>query len=177
MDEWIRTPRLILRRARESDAPFFLALLNSPGWLRYIGDRNVRTEVAAAAYIRDRVIPGYDQPGHGSYLVVPKDLPSPVGFVGVFRRDGLPAPDFGFAFLADGQGRGFAYEASQYLLATPGILSLPELLAISLPENGRSIRLLGRLGFVLEGEAEIEPGKPMLRFRWAGMAQPEGKPC
>ncbi len=39
----ITTPRLHLRRFAESDAPFTLTLLNDPDWLRFIGDKGVRT--------------------------------------------------------------------------------------------------------------------------------------
>ena len=41
------TPRLRLRHVIEDDAPFILALLNDPGWLRFIGDRGVDQLVAA----------------------------------------------------------------------------------------------------------------------------------
>jgi len=46
----IRTPRLVLRLLRETDAEFILQLLNEPGWLRYIGDRNIRSPADARRY-------------------------------------------------------------------------------------------------------------------------------
>jgi hypothetical protein len=39
------TDRLRLRHLALGDAPFIVALLNDPDWLRYIGDRGVRTIV------------------------------------------------------------------------------------------------------------------------------------
>ncbi|WP_419157804.1 GNAT family N-acetyltransferase [Rossellomorea sp. BNER] len=39
----IETDRLILRRLSINDAPFILKLLNDPSWLRFIGDKGVRT--------------------------------------------------------------------------------------------------------------------------------------
>ena len=162
----LRTPRLWIRRVTPWDAPFFLALLNSPGWLRFIGDRNVHTLEEAADYIRNRILPGYTRPGYGSFLVGPLGSNDPVGFVGVFERESLSSPDFGFAFLPAWQGAGYAYEASQALLQLPEIQALPALLAIALPDNVRSIRLLRKLGFVEDGTAES--GKDtytLLRFR------------
>jgi RimJ/RimL family protein N-acetyltransferase len=38
-----QTERLLLRRFSEDDAPFILTLLNEPSFLRYIGDKKVRT--------------------------------------------------------------------------------------------------------------------------------------
>ena len=146
------TDRLHLRQATVQDAPFFLSLLNSPGWLKYIGDRNVHTTDEAEAYIENRILPVYETPGHGSYVVQLHHKVEPLGFVGVFRRDTLPAPDFGFAFLPEGQGKGYALEASRAILSTPEVAALPELLAITLPHNTRSRRLLEKLGFADTGD-------------------------
>ncbi|MGB3802298.1 MAG: GNAT family N-acetyltransferase [Lewinella sp.] len=164
--EVILTLRLSLRQAELTDAAFFLELLNSPGWLKYIGDRGVYTEGDAVAYIRQRVIPTFEIPGLGSYLAVPAESDVPVGFVGVFRRPNLPAPDFGFAFLPAGQGMGYAQEASRALLARPEVQALPELLAITLPENLNSIRLLEQLGFLQDGKATSENGEEFLRYNY-----------
>ena len=48
----IETPRLFLRRLHEGDAAFIFALVNDPDWLRNIGDKGVRTDDDARAYIR-----------------------------------------------------------------------------------------------------------------------------
>ena len=47
----IETERLILRRLTAGDSEFMLALLNDPLWLRFIGDRGVRTLDDARDYI------------------------------------------------------------------------------------------------------------------------------
>jgi len=39
----IETKRLSLRRFTPADAAFALELVNDPAWLRFIGDRGVRT--------------------------------------------------------------------------------------------------------------------------------------
>ncbi|WP_116126707.1 GNAT family N-acetyltransferase [Lewinella sp. IMCC34183] len=139
--------RLRLRRAVVTDAPFFLTLFNSPGWLRYIGDRGVYTEAQAGEYIVSRIVPSYATPGHGSYVAVLTKTRGAIGFVGVFQREGLAAPDFGFAFLPEAQGQGYALEAARTVLARPAVAALRELLAIVRPDNVRSRRLLEKLGF------------------------------
>jgi hypothetical protein len=44
------TARLVLRPLTEADAAFILALLNDPAFLRFIGDRGVRTPEDARGY-------------------------------------------------------------------------------------------------------------------------------
>lgn len=39
----LETDRLILRWLTPDDAAFILELLNEPAWIRYIGDKGVRT--------------------------------------------------------------------------------------------------------------------------------------
>jgi len=37
------TERLYIRPVSTDDAPFILALMNGPKWIKYIGDRNIKT--------------------------------------------------------------------------------------------------------------------------------------
>jgi ribosomal-protein-alanine N-acetyltransferase len=48
-----KTRRLVLRPFTLADAPFIVVLLNSEGWLRFIGDRGVRTLDDARTYLQD----------------------------------------------------------------------------------------------------------------------------
>jgi len=43
MSDSFETERLMIRKFQSGDAAFVYSLLNSPGWLQFIGDRNVRT--------------------------------------------------------------------------------------------------------------------------------------
>ena len=47
----IMTDRLILNELQANDHAFIFELVNSPGWLEFIGDRNIRTPEDAIAYI------------------------------------------------------------------------------------------------------------------------------
>ena len=47
----LETARLRLRRLELDDAPFILELLNDPGWIRFIGDRKLRTLEQARDYL------------------------------------------------------------------------------------------------------------------------------
>ena len=86
----LESPRLRLRHVGEEDAPFILALLNDPGWLRYIGDRGVRTLADARRYIDEGPRKMYVDHGFGLYLVERRSDDVPLGLCGLIRRDTLP---------------------------------------------------------------------------------------
>jgi ribosomal-protein-alanine N-acetyltransferase len=147
------TQRLALRRLDLDDAPFILALLNDPGWIRYIGDRGVRTVEAAAAYLDTRMLAQYEKFGFGLWMVEGKHAGEPMGICGLVKRDNLPVPDLGFAFMPGYRGQGFAYECALAVRDhATGPLGIARLLAITSPANAASSRLLARLGFVAEGQ-------------------------
>jgi RimJ/RimL family protein N-acetyltransferase len=49
----LETERLIIRPISIQDAPFILQLLQSEGWLKYIGDRNVNHLDESRQYMAD----------------------------------------------------------------------------------------------------------------------------
>jgi len=149
----LHTERLTLRCLEEGDAPFILELLNDPAWLRFIGDRGVRTVEAARGYLEDRIISMYRKFGFGLWMVELKSGGKPAGICGLVKRDTLPEVDLGFAFMPEYRGLGYAYE-SGFAVRNHAIttLGLARLLAITSPVNADSVRLLERLGFTHERE-------------------------
>ena len=142
--------RLTYRRATVDDAAFMLELLTSPGWLKYIGDRSVYNLQDARQYIREKVLPDYQAPNRGTILAIRKSDGVILGNVGVYNRPGLDNMDFGFAFLPQYHGQGYAYEAGLAGLKWAEAQGHQELLAITLPENKPSLKLLEKLGFQRE---------------------------
>jgi len=65
----LETERLILREIVAEDAEFILDLLNQPSFIKYIGDRNVRTVEEAKDFIETRYRASYRQHGFGLYTV------------------------------------------------------------------------------------------------------------
>ena len=59
----METERLILRRFTLDDAAFAFELVNDPAWLRYIGDRNVRSLEYARAYLKNGTLAMYEAVG------------------------------------------------------------------------------------------------------------------
>jgi RimJ/RimL family protein N-acetyltransferase len=155
------TERTILRQVTIDDAEFVLDLLNQPSFIKFIGDRNVRTIDEARDYIESRFMEGYQKFGFGMWAVELKETHTPIGICGFVKRDSLPDADIGFAFLPQYERKGYAFEsASAALEYGTTALSLTRLLAITSKDNESSGRLLGKLNFkferliVLPGSAE-----------------------
>ncbi len=150
------TERLVLSELVPEDAPFILELVNEPDWLRFIGDRGVRNLDDARAYIQKGPMDMYARLGFGLYKVALKADGTPLGMCGLLKRDSLPDVDIGFAVLARFRGRGYAREAAEATLAYAGDnCGLKRTLAITAPDNERSIGLLQKLGFTYEKTLQL----------------------
>ncbi len=153
-----QTERLILRPMTEKDADFILELLNDPSFIRYIGDRNVRTLEGAKAYITNGPVASYAQNGFGLYLVELKESGDSMGMCGLIRRNTLQDVDIGYAFLPKFWSRGYAYEAAREMKRyAREELGLKRLVAVVDPENPPSIHLLGKLGMKFEKMVRLSP--------------------
>ena len=124
-----------------------LALLNSPAWLQYIGDRGVKTVEDAANYIQSRIRPSYEQNGFGFYLVVLKEGSMPVGICGLVKRPGLAHVDIGFAFLPQYERQGYGFESAAAIMKhAKEVLKLGIIAAITTKDNVPSINLVKKIG-------------------------------
>jgi RimJ/RimL family protein N-acetyltransferase len=178
MNQPTPTERLLLRPVTLEDGPFILELLTSKSWLDNIGNRSVYTLDDARKYISDQLLPAYGTPGCGPMLCVLKSDGTIIGNTGVYSRPGLDTPDFGFAFLEEYHGKGYASEASVANLAYALAHGHSELLAITLPTNQPSLSLLEKLGFAREPGLIRLPGDPkdlvLLRWSYGREAVPQG---
>lgn len=151
------TERLRLRELTLDDAPFILALLNDPDWLRHIGDRKVRTIADAEGFITDRLMAHYRERGFGFWLVISKQDGAPAGLCGLVKRDELDDVDVGYAFLPAYRGRGLAFEAAAAsLVYARDWLGLKRVVAFTSQDNVVSARLLERLGLRFEGLKQVK---------------------
>lgn len=147
----IATDRLSINLISQSDSDFIFMLVNSPKWLEYIGDRNVKSGADAKRYVEN--IMGADNLCY--WVVKLKENDQPIGIVTWLKRPHLELPDIGFAFLPEFEGFGYAYEAVSKILSLVCSEGC-ELLAISIPSNTRSIRLLEKLRFQFYRETEVD---------------------
>jgi RimJ/RimL family protein N-acetyltransferase len=147
----LETGRLALRWLDDADAGFMHELLNDPDWLRYIGDRGIRSVEDAHCYIVERLCDTYARHGFGVYMVELRGNAQPLGICGLIKRDWLDDVDLGFAFLPQFRGNGYALEAASATLKfARSELGLTRIVAIVSPDNRDSIRLLEKLGMQFE---------------------------
>ncbi len=157
MKDSITTERLSIDFLKTGDESFILELVNTKGWLKFIGDRNVHSTEDAAAYIKKIL----SNPNIIYRVVRLKEGKFPIGIISFIKRDYLEHWDIGFAFLPAFEGHGYAFEAAKEVLLKA--IKNPEhsnILATTLPENLSSIRLLNKLG--LEFKKEMQVGNELL---------------
>ena len=155
------TARLLLREFSLSDAPFILELVNTPGWLQFIGDRGIATIGDAEAYLANGPIQSYSDHGFGLWCVCRIDDGSAIGMCGLLKRETFEHVDLGFAMLPAAYGMGYAREAAAATLTfAHERLGIVKVLAIASQNNARSIHLLEKIGFQFDrvhrqGEEEL----------------------
>ncbi len=143
----ITTDRLNLKLASMEDAPFFLELYNTPTFIQFIGDKNLRSLEDARSYVQNRFLPQIERLGYGNYLIIRKEDGAKIGSVGIFEREGLDVQDIGFSFLEEFQGKGYGYEAASKLLETAFTdFGCSKISAITSKENIASQSLIQKLG-------------------------------
>lgn len=148
----VETQRLIIREATESDASFIKALLNSPNWLEFIGDRDIKTEEDAKIYINNSLVKSYQTNGFGLFLVALKENNQLIGMSGFVKRDYLPHPDIGFAMLPEYEGKGYSYEAAKAVMDYgQNVLKASKIYAITDEGNIKSQNLLKKIGLIQNG--------------------------
>ncbi len=156
----LRTERLALRPAQETDAEDLFAVYGDPRVVRYLPHPAWQTEVEARAWLgRMR---GLEATGSGRlFVMAPHGAGKVIGTVLLFRHE----PSSGRAEIAYVLGRahwghGLIREALRPLCASAFERArLRRIEAEARPENVASNRLLAAIGFTLEGR---------LRQRWPG---------
>jgi len=152
----LTTPRLRLVPFALDHSRFIVRLLNDAGFLRHVGDRKVRTEEQARAYLEAGPIGSFAKHGFGGLLVTRRADGEPLGMCGLFQRDVLDHPDLGYALVGGHTGLGYALEAATAVVADArDRLRLRKLLAITTPDHERSIRVLDALGFAFERKVRL----------------------
>lgn len=152
----LETDRLTIRRLEHGDAAFVVELLNQPSFIRYIGDKGVRTVDDARQYLDDGPLDSYRRHGFGLYLTELRSNGAPVGMCGLLKRDELEFPDLGFAFLPQYWSNGYALESAAAVLRYGReVLGMSRVLAVTSPDNASSARLLGKLGLTFDDIVDL----------------------
>ena len=164
------TPRLTHRAMVPADAESFYALNSNPDVMRYTGE----PPIESVAHARDAIenYPDFHTHGFGRWACFLRhDDPETgaqagdlIGFCGLKHLDDLDEVDVGFRFLPQHWGKGYATEAGRAAIEF-GFrrLAIDRIIALVLPENGPSIRVLAKLGMRPAGREDCE-GLDALRY-------------
>ncbi len=144
----LETPRLILRRFRESDLEPFLIYRNQPevaryqSWIRWSRDQGIE-------FVRDQqqVDPG-DLGRWFQYAMELKETRELVGDCGLCVKVAVPkTAEIGFSLAPEHQRKGLASEAVAAVVDhAVRELGVQRIIAVVMRDNDRSAALLSRLG-------------------------------
>jgi [ribosomal protein S5]-alanine N-acetyltransferase len=150
------TERLSLQSIQLSDFEFIKQLVNTEGWITYIGDRNIHSDEEAQNYIQKIT----SNECIKYWVVRLKNERISIGIITFIKRDYLAFHDIGFAFLPQFGKNGYGFEATNTVLKALQINGKhSEILATTVPTNTKSISLLEKLGFYFQEEIEQENEK------------------
>ena len=97
------------------------------------------------------MVTSYERNGFGLYLVELREGRIPIGISGLVKRDTLPDPDIGFAYLPAYWSKGYAVESAAAVMNyAREVLGLTRIVAITSLDNEASAKLLGKIGLRFE---------------------------
>ena len=150
MQSEYKTSRLTLNTLTQNDHQFISELVNSPEWLKFISSGKTKSNEQVTEYIER----ANNTPMCTYWAVRLNDSETPIGVISFKKRGDLEYYDFGFAFLARYGKNGYAFEAGELILnEIVSSKNHKNVLAITIPENMNSIRLLEKLEFSYKEES------------------------
>lgn len=116
------TERLRICPTHTDDAAFLYQLMNTEGWLKYIGDRKIYSVKAARQYIREKIYPQHKKLGFSNNTLFLKNNNQPVGVCGIYFREIENRCDLGYALLREFEKNGLALEAARAVMRLSDML-------------------------------------------------------
>ncbi|WP_428741355.1 GNAT family N-acetyltransferase [Tenacibaculum sp.] len=152
----LESEQLIIREAQMSDAPFYFELFNDPDWIQFIGDKSLKSIQETEVYLEETLFKNIQLGGLGFFTVILKETNKPIGTSTALKREKLDFIDIGYAFLPVGRGKGYATEATKLIIEyVRSQFKQEKVLALTMPGNEKSQKLLKNLGFEFIGMQQI----------------------
>ncbi len=147
------------------DADFIVELLNDSAFLRFVGDKGVRTSDDARNYILTGPLESYARHGFGLWVVELKGSGRSMGICGLLKREALDHVDIGFAFLPQYRSRGYAFESAAAVMDyARAVLGLGRVVAITNDDNTGSQRVLEKIGMSFDRMIRLSEDGPEIRL-------------
>lgn len=150
----LETARLIIRTFEPRDAEAWLALVTDPDVRRYLPPGPAPTlETFSSALERRHAMER--ERGFAMWAVDAKETGSFVGQCGLYPAEGTgPEIELAYHYQTSAWGKGYGTEAGSAVLAYAfGPLELDRVIAIVMPENVGSCRVVEKAGMRFEGTA------------------------
>ena len=150
----LRTSRLLLRPWRDEDVAGFAEMSADPAVMEYLlplSDRGLSVEAWVA-----RARAHWDEHGFGQWVV---EFPGAANFIGVVSYEApfTPAVEVAWRLARFYWGHGYATEAATAALDYGfNELGLSEIVAVTVPANQRSRRVMERLGMTRIPEDDFD---------------------
>ena len=156
MHKEFESERLLIRPTLEQDAELIYKLMNTPKFIKYVGDRGLNSIGDAEKYIKDKMLPQLNTHGYSNYSLITKSNGIKVGTCGLYDRDGVDGIDIGFGLLTQYEGHGYAYEAASKLMKVAiEEFEIEEIKGITSKKNISSQQLLEKLGLEVVGTTTL----------------------
>ncbi|MBC7541640.1 MAG: GNAT family N-acetyltransferase [Candidatus Sericytochromatia bacterium] len=150
----LTTPRLLLRAFQPTDLADFADLRADPAVMRYIGT-GPRTPAQTMEALAGLIVQ-WAQKGYGVWAVSDRATGRFIGECGFYRATEAGLVELGFSLATTAWGHGLATEAAAACLEWAwSHLDTMAIDAVTHPDNAGSANVLGKLGFVLQRDAEF----------------------
>lgn len=178
----LRTQRLLLRSWRDADLPVFATMCTDPEVMEFLSP--MREPGAVEAWV-SRLKAHWREHGFGRWVV---ELPGEASFIGVvglawnpYEAHFTPAVEIAWRLARPYWGKGFASEAAGAALDYGfDRLGLAEIVAMTVPANLRSRRVMERLGMSRDPADDYDhpniPSGPLKRHVLYRASNPRAPP-
>ncbi|MEE9438063.1 MAG: GNAT family N-acetyltransferase [Saprospiraceae bacterium] len=148
---FIETERLLLRPFTKDDIEPSYTMNLDPDVSRYTCDGGVVSKKEIERRIVENVFGDYKKHGYGRLAVILKSEDKFIGFTGLKYLDDLKEVDLGYRFIKKYWGKGLATESAIACVDFGfNVLNLNKIMAMVIPENIGSVRVLDKLAFEYE---------------------------
>jgi RimJ/RimL family protein N-acetyltransferase len=150
---FIETERLLIRPFKLEDIEPSYTMNLDAEVSKFTGDGGVVSKKEIERRIVENVFGDYEKFGYGRLAVELKGENKFIGFTGLKYLEDLDEVDLGYRFMKEFWGKGIATESAKACVNLGfNKLGLERIIAMVLPENTGSIRVLEKLNFEFEKE-------------------------
>lgn len=158
----LETPRLLLRKLRESDWEPYAAMCADPEVMRYLGTGVILGRDDAWRSISG-MLGHWQLRGYGMWALESKRTGEFLGRAGFLDPPGWPGFELGWVLAKPHWGHGYAIEAARAALGYAfDVLRKDRVISLIRPANARSIRVAEALGETLSGEVDLLGSKSLV---------------